>query len=68
MKFKELTTKSESELKKMLEELRLEAYSLKMKLRLNESKHSHKLAAMKKDIARILTYLHTKTVSSKQSE
>lgn len=65
MKFKELTTKSEAELKKMLEELRHEAHGLKMKIRLNESKHSHKLSGMKKDIARILTHLHTKVVSSK---
>lgn len=57
MKFKELTTKSETELKKLLADLRQEGHDLKMKIRLQESKQSHKLTAIKKDIARIMTYL-----------
>ena len=60
MKFKEITTKSEAELKKQLEELRAEAHVLKMKISLGEAKTSHKLKIMKKDIARILTHLHAK--------
>lgn len=57
MKFKEITTKSESELQKMLSELRSEAHELKMKISLGQAKNSHKVSAIKKDIARILTYL-----------
>ena len=57
MKFKELATKSETELNKLLADLRQEAHDLKMKISLNEAKQSHKLKVMKKDIARIMTYL-----------
>ncbi len=57
MKFKEITTKSEAELKKMLEEMKNEAYALKMKISLGESKTTHKLKSLKKDIARIMTKL-----------
>lgn len=60
MKFKELTTKSESELKKMLEDLRHEAHELGVKIRMNETKQTHKMKMVKKDIARILTFLHNK--------
>jgi ribosomal protein L29 len=57
MKYKELTTKSEAEVKKMLEELHGEAHVLALKIRLNQEKHTHKLKMLKKDIARIKTFL-----------
>ena len=60
MKFKELTTKSEAEIKKMLEDLQIQAHDIALKIRLNELKQNHKLKLMKKDIARIKTYLHNK--------
>ena len=57
MKYKELTTKSEAEIKNLLEELQNEAHDLAVKLRLNELKANHKIKLVKKDIARIKTFL-----------
>jgi len=61
MKYKELTTKPEAELRRMLEELRDEAHDIAVKIRLNQLKTTHKLKAVKKDIARIMTHLHSLT-------
>ena len=58
MKFKELTTKSVSEVHKMLEDLKVEAHDMSVKTRLNQLKNTHKLKSVKKDIARVMTYLH----------
>lgn len=60
MKFKELATKSEAELKKIIEELRHEAHDLAVKIRMSEQKQTHKLKIVRKDIARVLTLLHKK--------
>ncbi len=60
MKYKELKLKTDGEVKKMLEELRIEAHDLFVKLRLNQLKNTHKQKAVKKDIARIMTYLSNK--------
>jgi large subunit ribosomal protein L29 len=60
MKFKELTTKSEADIKKMLEDLKHEAHELAVKIRTSELKQTHKLKAVKKDIARIMTLLNNK--------
>jgi ribosomal protein L29 len=60
MKFKELTTKSEAEVRKMLEDLKDEAHDMAVKMRLNQWKNTHKLKSVKKDIARVMTYLHSK--------
>lgn len=60
MKYKELTTKSEAEARKMLEELQDQAEEFAQKIRLNQEKQTHKLSQMKKDIARIKTFLHNK--------
>ena len=57
MKYKELTTKTAAEVKKLLEDLRGEAHDMSVKIRMNQLKTTHKLKALKKDIARILTYL-----------
>ena len=57
MKYKELTTKPEAEVRRMLEDLRTEAYELAMKMRLNQTKDTQKLKAIKKDIARVMTFL-----------
>ena len=62
MKYKELTTKSEAEARKLLEELLVEAHELALKVRLNQEKQTHKLRVLKKDIARIKTFLHAKQV------
>jgi large subunit ribosomal protein L29 len=60
MKFKELTTKSEAEIKGLLTELRTKAHDLSVKLKLNQLKNNQELKAVKKDIARILTHLSIK--------
>lgn len=57
MKYKELTNQPESELKKLLLDLRGEAHELSVKIRLNQQKQTHKLKVVKKDIARIMTFL-----------
>lgn len=57
MKYKELSTKSETQLRKELDELRQKAVQLRMKTKLRQTKNLHELAGVRKDIARILTYL-----------
>jgi large subunit ribosomal protein L29 len=57
VKFKDLKTNSEEELRKMLGDLRTEAHELAVKLRMGQQKQSHKLRNVKRDIARILTAL-----------
>ncbi len=66
MNFKELKTKSDAEIKNLLLELKEKAQDLGVKIRLNQLKNTHELGVVKKDIARIMTYLHSKAVSSKQ--
>jgi ribosomal protein L29 len=67
MKFKELATKSENEVKALLLELKAEVHDLSVKLKLNQLKNAKVLSAKKKDIARIMTFLHNKlAVSSKE--
>ncbi len=60
MKFKELTTKSEAELRQLLKDLKAEVHDLSVKLRLNQLKNPKSINSKKKDIARIMTYLHNK--------
>ena len=60
MKFKELQSKSESEIKQLLKDLKEKAHDLSVKLRLNQVKNNQELKAVKKDIARILTFLSSK--------
>ena len=59
MKYKELTTKSQAEALKLLEELQTEAHTLTQKVRQSQEKQTHKLKIMKKDIARVKTLLTT---------
>ncbi len=59
MKYKELTTKSEAEVRKLLEDIQHEAHVLAQKIKLNQDKQTHKLKGMKIDIARIKTHLHS---------
>ena len=62
MKFKELTTKTEAEVRQLLTELRLKSHDLSVKLKLNQLKNTKELGAVKKDIAQILTFLHRSKV------
>ncbi len=61
MKFTELKTKSEGEVKQLLTDLRAQFHDLSVKSKLNQLKNSHQLKAIKKDIARVMTYLHNLT-------
>ncbi|MDE2311975.1 MAG: 50S ribosomal protein L29 [Patescibacteria group bacterium] len=65
MKFKELTTKPEAEVRQLLAELKAQAHDLMVKAKLNQLKNTNQIRAAKKDIARILTYLHSKSASGK---
>jgi ribosomal protein L29 len=60
MKFKELTTKSEAEIKTLLNELKAKAHELSVKMKLNQVKNVKELGHIKKDIARIMTFLGSK--------
>jgi large subunit ribosomal protein L29 len=60
MKFKELKLKSEAEAKSLLGELKAQAHDMRVKIRLSQLKNTHSLKQVKKDIARILTFLHSK--------
>jgi ribosomal protein L29 len=60
MRYKEITTKTEAEVKQLLTELRLKSHDLSVKLRLNQLKNTKELGVVKKDIAKIMTFLHKK--------
>lgn len=57
MKFKELANKTEAELKTTLSEFISEAESLRMKIRLGETKNYKSMSKLKRDIARVKTRL-----------
>lgn len=57
MKYKELSAKSEEQLRKDLVSLQAKAQELRVKTKLRQTKNMHELASVRKDIARILTYL-----------
>ena len=57
MKYKDLSTKSETQLRKDLDDLRHKALELRVKTKMKQTKNVHELAGVRKDIARILTYL-----------
>jgi len=60
MKFKELTTKTEAEVRQLLMELREKSHDLSVKLKLNQLKNTKELGVVKKDIAKIMTLLRSK--------
>ncbi len=57
MKYKELTNKSEAELRKDLASMQEQVQTLRLKNKIGQVKNMHEMAGIKKDIARILTYL-----------
>jgi ribosomal protein L29 len=63
MKYKELITQTDEQLKKELAQVQGEARDLQLKVKLGEVKNRHKLVALKKDIARMLTCLHARRES-----
>ena len=58
MKFTELKIKSEAEITNLLTELKSKAHDLSVKLRLNQLKNNQELKAVRKDIARIMTFIN----------
>lgn len=62
MKYKELKTKSEAEIKLLLGELKAQVHELSVKARLNQLKNNHQINLAKKDVARIMTYLQSKKI------
>jgi ribosomal protein L29 len=57
MQYKELSQKSVEQLRKDVVELQNKAQELRRKVKLGQVKNVHELSAVRKDIARILTYL-----------
>jgi ribosomal protein L29 len=57
MKYKELQSMNEAQLRKELDSLRAKSSELARKKKMGQSKNIHELAGVRKDIARILTYL-----------
>ena len=57
MKYKELSAKNDTQVRKDLEELRSKALELNLKKRMGQIKNVRELSVVRKDIARILTYL-----------
>lgn len=62
MKIKELTTKSEAELKALLEDYRTKAHGLQFKVIGKQLKNLRELREVKKTVARILTCLSDRKV------
>ena len=60
MDTKDLKTKKESELHKLLHEYREKIRDLRFKISLNETKTVHEFKKVKKIVARILTFLNNK--------
>ncbi len=60
MKYSELTTKSEGELRKELVTLQDKVADLRQKNKLGQVKNHRELMSTRKDIARILTFLRAK--------
>ena len=56
MTYKELSQKSDAELRKDLVALQEKVQNLRMKVKLSQVKNVHELSQARKDIARILTY------------
>ena len=57
MKFKELKNLNRKQAELRLEELRQQSHELAVKIRLNQVKNTHSLGRLKKDVARVITYL-----------
>jgi large subunit ribosomal protein L29 len=60
MKIAEIRKMSEGEIKKNLALLREQARDLQFKIHSKEIKNNHRLSAIKKDIAKILTVINAK--------
>jgi large subunit ribosomal protein L29 len=66
MKYQELKTIALAEVKRTLAELQQQEHDLSVKIRLKQLKNTHKAKQVRKDIARILTFLRQQALSNKQ--
>lgn len=66
MKIAELKQKQEGDLKKMLVENRSKLFDLRINLNEGQIKNTSEIGKLKKEIARILTILKAKSVSSRE--
>ena len=60
MKAKDIRTMSADELNAKLKELKGELFNLRFQHAINQLDNPHKIEAVKKDIARVMTVLHEK--------
>ena len=60
MKASELRTKTSEELEAMLKDLKSELFTLRFQHAINQLDNPHKIADVKKDIARVMTILQEK--------
>lgn len=60
MQAKDLQTKSVVELKKLIEDLKAELFTLRFKNSTGQLENPHKISLVKKDIARTFTVLNAK--------
>ena len=60
MKAKEIRDMTSEELNAKLKELKGDLFNLRFQLAINQLDNPHKIKAVKKDIARIMTILHQK--------
>lgn len=60
MKASELRVMSSEELNAKLKELKEELFNLRFQNAINQLENTHKIADVKKDIARVMTILHEK--------
>ncbi|MBQ4289658.1 MAG: 50S ribosomal protein L29 [Clostridia bacterium] len=67
MKAKELQNKSMDELKAMREELKSELFNLRFQHAINQLDNPHKIADVKKDIARVMTVLSLKEAEASRN-
>ena len=66
MKIKEITGKSEKELKEFLEEKREELFNLKLDNKQNKLKNTRSIFNVGKDISRVLTLIREKELADTQ--
>ena len=60
MKASELRTKTTEELETMLKDLKTELFTLRFQKAINQLENPHKIADVKRDIARVMTILQEK--------
>lgn len=65
MKFKELAKKSKPEMLDLLNDLRAELFTLRFKNKTQQQDQTHKIKLVRRDIARVLTYLRQLELAEK---